>query len=48
MVGKFVRATGSRAVSGGLAGFGKESRDITISNGRGKIKELATGLHLNQ
>eukprot|EP01048_Picozoa_sp_COSAG05_P010103 COSAG05_NODE_872_length_6839_cov_16.232938_2_plen_279_part_00 len=48
VVGKFVRATGSRAVSGGLAGFGKESRDITISNGRAKIKELATGLHLNQ
>ena len=35
-------------MSGGLAGFGKESRDITISNGRAKIKELATGLHLNQ
>ena len=48
VMGKFVRANGSRAVSGGLAGFGKESREITIANGRSRIRDLCGGLRLNQ
>ena len=47
VVGRFVGSTGATSVGGGLAGYGKESRDITIANGRARITELAAQLKLN-
>eukprot|EP01104_Vermistella_antarctica_P020979 TRINITY_DN922_c2_g1_i3.p1 TRINITY_DN922_c2_g1~~TRINITY_DN922_c2_g1_i3.p1 ORF type:complete len:325 (-),score=74.55 TRINITY_DN922_c2_g1_i3:118-1092(-) len=46
VVGQFVPTTGRRPYRKGVTGFHKESREVTIENGRRRIAQLASSLGL--
>ena len=52
VIGKFVSSTCTKPYGGGLGGpahgYAKESREVTINNGRRSISQLAATLKLNQ